>query len=289
MTVSEQLNNMNEEIKALFKELLLTYSKIYLWNTVDSRIFDMSGNSRWEELSKEGKQLQSKLKNKYTKYFSIINNLLKNQPEVSTNVLFESNKLIVPLIEQNGSTWENNTHDSFDKACRSLDAIIQLIENIYSDNDKFLLVPDTNALLINSRLENWCFNDFTTFTLILTPTILSELDSLKINHRNEEIRNKSISIINQIKDYRRRGSLTESVPIKKNKIYLQTLAIEPNFQDSLPWLDENNNDDRFLSSVLEVMRQNIRSTVYLVTSDINLQNKAEYSMIPFIEPPDLKT
>ena len=58
-------------------------------------------------------------------------------------------------------------------------------------------------------------------------------------------------------------------------------------KDTLPWLEENNNDDKFLTSILEVMRRNSKSIVYLVTNDINLQNKAEYSMIPFIESPEI--
>ncbi len=57
-------------------------------------------------------------------------------------------------------------------------------------------------------------------------------------------------------------------------------------KESFLGLKENNNDDRFLASILEVMRYNIKSEVYLITSDINLQNKAEYSMIPFLEPPE---
>lgn len=289
MTVSEQLNNVNEEIKTLFEELLLKYSEIIMWNTLGSGILDMDGNYKWQELTKDGKHVQSRLKEKYLKYFSIINILLKNQPQTLTKVLTDSNKVLVSLIEQNHSTWEKNTRDAFDKACHSLNLIINLIDNIYSYNDNYLLIPDTNALLINPKLEDWYFSDFSLFTIILTPTILSEIDSLKINHRNEDIRRKSLSLINQIKEYRRRGKLNEGVPVKKDKIYLKTLALEPNIKDSLPWLDENNNDDRFLSSVIEVMRQNIKSTVYLVTSDINLQNKAEYATIPFIEPPDIKT
>jgi hypothetical protein len=37
--------------------------------------------------------------------------------------------------------------------------------------------------------------------------------------------------------------------------------------------------------VIEVMRMKPRSAVLLVTRDINLQNKAEFANIPFVEPP----
>ncbi len=34
------------------------------------------------------------------------------------------------------------------------------------------------------------------------------------------------------------------------------------------------------------MHQHPRTPVILVTRDINLQNKAEYAGLPFVEPPD---
>ena len=34
------------------------------------------------------------------------------------------------------------------------------------------------------------------------------------------------------------------------------------------------------------MREHVRTAVILVTRDINLQNKAEYAGLPFVEPPD---
>ena len=55
---------------------------------------------------------------------------------------------------------------------------------------------------------------------------------------------------------------------------------------SLPWLDSNNNDDRLLAGVIEVMRTRPRSPVLAVSRDINFQNKAEFSNIPFVEPPE---
>jgi rRNA-processing protein FCF1 len=285
MTVSEQINNSTEEIKNLFEDYLLKYSKIYLSNPPDSEIFIFDGDHSWGELNKEGKQLQSKLKDKYSIYFSILKSLLKNQPQTEIKRLEESNKTIAASIEQNHYTWNKNPQDLFVEICSALLEMSQLIDNLYSHNNKYLVIPDTNALLSNPNIEKWNFPEFSSFSIILTPTILSELDLHKINHRNEDVRNKSITLINKIKEYRRRGKLNEGVPIINNKIYLQTLAIEPNMKESLPWLEESNNDDKFLASILEVMRQNSKSNVYLITTDINLQNKAEYSMIPFIEPP----
>ena len=57
-------------------------------------------------------------------------------------------------------------------------------------------------------------------------------------------------------------------------------------EDSLPWLDANNDDDRIIASVVEMMRVRPRCEVVLVTRDINMQNKAEFARITFVEPPD---
>ena len=286
MIVTNQVKKSTEEIKTIFEEFILKHSKIYCSNPRDSGFFISSGDYSWRELDNEGKLLQSKLKSKYTIYYSILKSLLKNQPQAEIKKLEESNKVITSAIEQNESTWDHSSEEVYDKICSSLSSITKLVDNLYSHNDISLLIPDTNALLYNPEIETWKYSGFSNFTIILTPTILSELDQLKINHRNEEVRKKSLTLINKIKEYRRRGKLNEGVPIIKNIIYLQTIAFEPNMKESLPWFEENNNDDRFLASILEVMRHNIKSEVYLITSDINLQNKAEYSMIPFLEPPE---
>jgi predicted ribonuclease YlaK len=64
------------------------------------------------------------------------------------------------------------------------------------------------------------------------------------------------------------------------------LAVEPKKEFLLPWLDPDNNDDRLLAGSIEVMRLRPRSPVILVSRDINLQNKAEFAQVPFVEPPE---
>ena len=63
---------------------------------------------------------------------------------------------------------------------------------------------------------------------------------------------------------------------------------EPNFLNSLKWLDLQNEDDRLIAEVLELIKQNYEKNVILVTSDINLQNKCELIDIPYTEPPILE-
>lgn len=188
-------------------------------------------------------------------------------------------------IEQK-ETWCKTTQEALARASEALQTQVNLLRDLYDPTSgNVFYVPDTNALLYNPSLEEWEFDGVTSFTLVLTPTILSELDALKINHRNETVRQKAKTIINQIKEFRRRGSLTEGVTLK-GKSTLLAIATEPDMENSLPWLDSSNNDDCFLAAVIDIMRLYPRSVVLVVTRDINLQNKAEFARVPFVEPPE---
>ncbi|MHB8276467.1 MAG: PIN domain-containing protein [Candidatus Humimicrobiaceae bacterium] len=164
---------------------------------------------------------------------------------------------------------------------------IKLLGNIYDQSSgRAIYVPDTNALLANPRIEQWRFAGVSEFEIILTPTVLSELDKLKINHRVEVVREKAEGLIRQIKGYRARGKLNDGVPLTSGISTLKSIAVEPNFNQTLSWLDPSNDDDRILASFIEVMKIYPNSPVIIITNDINMQNKAEFAGIPFIEPPD---
>ena len=117
--------------------------------------------------------------------------------------------------------------------------------------------------------------------------MLSELDKLKNDHRNQSVQSKAKKIINKIKEYRRRANILTGIPIIKGKITLYSIAVEPNFDRAFTYLNPENNDDRLIASTMEIIRKNAHSTIYLVTGDLNQQNKAAFSSIPFLETPIL--
>ena len=57
-------------------------------------------------------------------------------------------------------------------------------------------------------------------------------------------------------------------------------------EQTLEWLDPTSGDDRIIAGVIDAMRRFPRSTVVLVTADVNLQNKAAFASLPFVEPPE---
>ena len=152
--------------------------------------------------------------------------------------------------------------------------------------ESIVIIPDTNSLIILPDLAKYKKLGNDKFILLLTPTVLSELDKLKTIHRDEDFRKRINSIINRIKGFRNQGSLLEGVIIDKT-ITLKMMAKEPDFNKTLSWLDKENNDDRIIASIIEYQVENPSHKVYLVTSDLNLQNKAEMAKLPYYETPNI--
>ncbi|MCK4543561.1 MAG: hypothetical protein KAU17_15125 [Spirochaetales bacterium] len=287
-TVTENLKCIADDIQNLLEDLLLKHSSIYLWNTPGGAVVFVStyGNYAYNELNEEGRQIQAKLLEEYRRFYSLLTVLLKEQPKDTLKKLSRSDTVLTRTIEQN-KTWCKNTQEAFDKAAQALQAEFELLSRLFDPSEEeSIYVPDTNALLYNLNIESWAFPSIPKFTIVLLPTVLSELDFLKVNHRNDDVRKKAETIIRKIKEYRRRGKLTETVTVVKDKIMLQAIAIEPDMETTLQWLDPENNDDRILAGVIEIMRVRPRSIVTAVSRDINFQNKAEFAAVPYEEPPE---
>jgi predicted ribonuclease YlaK len=57
----------------------------------------------------------------------------------------------------------------------------------------------------------------------------------------------------------------------------------------LEWLDPTVMDDRILGATLRLQVEHPRSRVVLVTSDLNLQNKADAVGLPYAETPPTRS
>lgn len=146
-------------------------------------------------------------------------------------------------------------------------------------------MPDTSAVIHNPALEDWEFVETRRFTILLTPTVLGELDDLKVAPR-AEVRERAESAIRRIEGYMSRGNPHEGVPLRRDRSTLRLLASEPHRDHVLPWLDLSVKDDRHIASVIDAMRQHPRTPVVLVARDINMKNKAIYARLPHLQPPD---
>jgi hypothetical protein len=287
-TVAEAITERVEAFCALLRRLLLEHSSEPRdMNTPDSPVLIVGGSYAWGKLDDEGRRLQSRLLDEHRRLAPLVRALLRSAPADAYKKLEDGQGLIEDLIDQSHLTFYRSRQDALAAAERELDRQLALLADLYDagDNDA-VYVPDTNALLWNTDLEQWAFAETPRFTIVLTPAVLGELDRLKIEHRNPDVRAKAEGLIKRIHSYRERGELWRGVPLRRGRSTIRTVAIEPKVHEALPWLDPASEDDRILAAFIEVMREHPRTLVVLVTRDVNLQNKAEYAGLPFAPPPD---
>jgi len=146
-------------------------------------------------------------------------------------------------------------------------------------------VPDTSAIIDAPDFEAYLgVLGVAELEIVLVPGLLAELDALKDQGKNQEVRQKARSAGQVIKDLRSRGSLVEGIDLKPG-LRVISRPLEPSFARLPAGLDPAIPDDRILGSALELQREHPASAVVLVTGDINLQTKAELGGLPYVEPP----
>lgn len=142
-----------------------------------------------------------------------------------------------------------------------------------------IVIPDTNALIDKPRIMQWSIEGSNEFTVMLAPTVLSELDELK-NKRDENDpgRKKAQDAIRNISEYINRGSLREGIMITDHVVLRMFLGNPYSYLNHFPWRVGNENrenrDDLILATVLNVKYHNIRSRVCIITNDLNVRCKA---------------
>lgn len=287
-TTLEQIKQDLDMIKAQAKAFFLEHS-IIEYHPHDNEFIIGFSDYYWGNLNPDGKKAQAKLYKDYSYFVELMGIMLSELPPDYLNNFEEARDSVMSSIKQDGQVWGPSTLEVLNEVIKYLDKQFSLLSFVFDHREeKVIFVPDTNALLTNPYLDRWHFADVVNFEILLTPSVLSELDQLKVVGRNEEVRTKSQNIIKNIKEYRRRGKLTEGVTLRKGLSTIRALAVEPNFKQTFSWLKEENKDDRLLASFVEIIKTYPNSIVQLVTADINLQNKAEYARLSFIEPPGIE-
>ncbi|SRR5260370_10705934 len=263
-----------------------TIKKVY--HDPFSKIAFVGHDYYWDTADEKQKHLQLKLLRKYSSWFEHLQMLFYGSPEATQKQIRDIDVRIRTWIEKK-HVW--NVPSTIDEAKRifrvqlqTYYALLQVFKT--SDQVEIILVPDTNALIKAPDLASYGVAiGKAEYTVVILPTVLSELDKLKITHRNEEFRGKVESIIRRLKGLRQQGNMHEGVIVSR-VVSVKMIAQEPDFKRTLSWLDPTNNDDRIIAAILEVQREEPSSIVILVSADINHQNKAEMANLPYIEPPD---
>jgi len=291
--VKSYLDNLSENLGNICNELadfLSTLEIKEFINDSDSGIVIMFPQFYYSsETNNEQKKIQFKLKTLFNEWIEHFLLLFKDAPDITNNEIKATIKYIKCKIELE-SDW--GLSDDPKKNIKRIKEEFQKFQNLlcihHSQPSHNLIIPDTNSLIICPEFSGYRdILNIETPTIILLPTVLSELDKLKVEHKNPDCREKAKSVIKRIKGLRNQGDLLSGVTFDKN-ICIKAIAKEPNFSRTLDWIDKENNDDRIIASILEIQRFYPSDITILVSADINLQNKATLAKIPFLEPPILE-
>lgn len=256
-----------------------------------SEVVFIANDYYWGESDEKQRHLQIKLLRTYSSWFEQFRMLFYDSPELLQKEILLTHADVTALIEKKNGWSVPYTIDEakrvFHDKIQHYYQLLHVFQN--SGNPEIILVPDTNALIMSPDVATYeVAIGQAKYTVVILPTILSELDKLKVTHRSDDFRKKVQSVINRLKGLRQQGNMHEGVTVNK-VVTVKMVAHEPDFKKTLSWLDPNNNDDRIIAATLEVQREEPSSFVILVTNDINHQNKAEMASLPFTEPPDAST
>lgn len=285
MTYIDKLKNQLIIIEPMVDEMLNNSSIFYNNPNEDSNGFYFVGIDFNHWLKKDEKG-QIQCKESYDKFYQNFQLLLeKATPDIKEKIV-KANLEIRNLIEQDHAPVSIEKGKTFLRENTKI--LNDFLELLRKDECEILIVPDTNALIqYPDPLKYETIAKSKKFSLIILPTVLSELDKLKINHRNEDFRKKVNSVIKRLKGYRKQGDILQGVIVNKT-ITLKMIATEPNFSNTLIWLDSNNNDDRIIANGLELQTKNASRRLIFVSSDINFQNKAEMANLEIFDPDDFE-
>jgi hypothetical protein len=240
----------------------------------------------WQPLDERGRAIQAKLQAQYPQFAQLVAAMVRLRSESDRSTVAAAAKNVLEIINQDSGTFFENPGTALESAVAGVREQLAVINAMFdpAPGDP-VLVPDANAIISNPDLEAWEFPDIPRFSIVLTSTLLGELDGLKMQHRNEDVRRKAEGVIRRIREYSRRGDIHAGVPLRRDRSTVRMTAPEPDFGSTLPWLDRETKDDRLIASVLEVARERPHSPVALVTLDINMLNKAVHAGLQLVEPP----
>jgi len=239
----------------------------------------------WGELSAEQRAVQIGLKRDYEPIAELFRLVLSRAPEDLIGQLADADQLFRVWLELQDN-WKLSPRPAENEAAlradaSSLEQILAVLE--VTGATAVVVVPDTNSLLARPDPTGYrAVVGEESFIFMLLPTVLGELDRLKVEHRNPDVREKARSMITRIKGWRQQGSLSSGVTVDKS-ITVKACHSEPNMGTTLPWLDADIQDDRIVASVLALQAEQPSARIVLVTEDINLQNKADAALIETAE------
>lgn len=257
-------------------------------NDPESMIVVLGPSHHFSKGTEEQKRLQLLVQEQYSRWLEQFRLLFQGAPHDMKRQIAKTDEFVTSWINLNGSfavpATTSKAKERFSEEIKVFAQLLKLREG--TGKQSMIVVPDTNALIRNPNVLGMVpIAGTTSYTAILTSTVIRELDILKSDYRKDpDFRKKVDGVIQRITGLRNQGSINAGVTVNKT-VTIKMFPKEPDFKKTLSWLDSQVNDDRLIATALEIQRGEPSSIVVLVTSDMNMQSKAELAELPFVETP----
>jgi hypothetical protein len=287
LSLADSLRQSADQIKELLTDLALQPGD-ELWDSnaaARANGLILTGPPfAWPPLALNGKRIQSRLRKEYGKYYQLLHEVLRHESnEVTDSSHYSTSQIVTQVIERRNVS-EPTKQRALSVALRAIDEQLARLNDVYSEHERLTLVPDTNALYWNTDLETWRAPTRERFLIILTPTVIEELDRHKDDHSKKARRQKAAKLVRKIAEYRRRGSLVDGVTLVRGVSDIFAFPFTADPRAMFAWLPATGADDYVLAEAASVMRANPRAPTAIVTRDVNLQTRIEFARLSFWTP-----
>lgn len=238
-STAKRLREKIDKIAAQLGELILTL-KVTTYEPRPGVLY-VGAKHSFAHLSPQQQNTQLLMKRQYERWLERVRILLANAPRRLEYEIEKADNACRRWIELS-ENWSVRPDPDHNVSCLRADfgQAAALLEVLGEDDDRLFLVPDTNSLLANADPTSYrqaVGRD--EFVFLLTPTVLRELDQLKVLHRNPDVREKAQKAITRIKGWRKQGNLLDGVTCD-HTIHVVAVAEEPQVATTLSWLDPTN-------------------------------------------------
>lgn len=172
--------------------------------------------------------MQARLRRKHRAFSEMVTALVGDLPKSRRKILESHIRTVSDVMEQSSGSYYGSTAQALAKARASIELLVGLIKGLFDPSPGgTILVPDASAIVWNHELAKWEFADIDVFTLVITSTLLGELDSFATSNKTERVREAAGSAVRQIREFMRRGDIHgEGVPLRgQNTIRMSAILV----------------------------------------------------------------
>jgi rRNA-processing protein FCF1 len=232
---------------------------------------------RWTQLDPKAALEQSRLVNKFQDLSEEMLGLVSGySPELQAPMRKAVRKVSNWIQHRSSGGVPGSVETAIDRFVQDSAQLDSILARIQSEHpSRTILVIDTSALLDCPNVTILAKDiDIPKSELIITSTVMKELDELKSSRRDKEFIQKVRRAIRSLQELQKTGNLQEGIEISDNS-RIRVVPREPDFSSLPSWIDQSVNDDRIVASAIEIQRSDPSSTTVIITNDLNMQLKAD--------------